>query len=142
MLIFKFSLWSVRKTLKVLLVDDEPDIVYSVKRILEIRGFQTDTYVDPQKALEDFKPRFYDLIILDVRMPKMNGFQLYRELMKKDDNSNIFFLTAFEEYRHEFVKAFPELDDRHFIKKPISGTGLMEYLMKEAKITKVSPDAF
>ncbi|HYL67504.1 MAG TPA: response regulator [Nitrosopumilaceae archaeon] len=124
----------MNKTLKVLIVDDESDIANSIKKFLEGRGFQTDTYIDPQKALEDFKPNFYDLIILDIRMPKMNGFQLYRELMKKDDNSNIFFLTAYEEYRHEFTKAFPELDQRHFIKKPISGTHLMEYLMKEVKI--------
>ncbi len=129
--------WSVSKTLKVLIVDDEPDIANTIKTFLEDRGFQTDAHIDPQKALEDFQPHFYDLIILDIRMPKMNGFQLYRELMKKDDNSNIFFLTAYEEYRHEFTKAFPELDQRHFIKKPISGTGLMEYLMKEVKITKL-----
>jgi DNA-binding response OmpR family regulator len=135
MLIFKILVVVSDQDLKVLVVDDEPDIAYSIRIILERKGFQTDTYVDPQKALEDFKPHFYDLIILDVRMPKMNGFQLYRELMKKDDNSNIFFLTAFEQYRHEFTKAFPELDERHFIKKPISGTQLMEYLVKEAKIS-------
>jgi DNA-binding response OmpR family regulator len=55
------------KTSKVLVVDDEPDIVNSLRRILENKGFQTDAYVDPQKALEDFKPNFYDLIILDTK---------------------------------------------------------------------------
>lgn len=121
--------------MKILVVDDEPDIAYSIQRVLEARGFQVDTYVDPQRALEEFKPNFYDLIILDIRMPNMNGFQLYRELIKNDCNSNIFFLTAYEEYRHEFRKAFPELDEGHFIKKPISGIQLINHLSQKAKIT-------
>ncbi len=120
--------------MKVLVVDDEPDIANSIRKVLEIRGFEVDTYLDPQDALKNFKPNFYGLIILDIRMPKMNGFQLYRELIKKDNNTNVFFLTAFEEYRQEFNKAFPELDKRHFIKKPLSGTQLMKYLIQEAKI--------
>ncbi len=122
------------KSSRVLIVDDESDIADSLKKVLEVRGFTPDAYTDPRKALENFKPNFYDLIILDIRMPKMNGFQLYRELIKKDDNSNIFFLTAFEEYRNEFRKAFPELDERHFIKKPITGAKLIEQVMQEARI--------
>lgn len=104
---------------KILVVDDEPDIISSLKKGLEHRGYAVDAYTDPQKALENYKVGEYDLCILDIRMPGMNGFQVYVEIKKLDRNVRICFCTAFEtEYREEFRKAFPELDEQSFIPKP------------------------
>src|SRR2546426_10164521 len=105
---------------KVLVVDDETDIAEVVKQGLELQGIQVDAFNDPQKALEHFRPDTYDVVVLDVRMPRMNGFQLYREIMKRDDNTKVLFITAFEESPEEFKKAFPELDTHRFMKKPFT----------------------
>lgn len=119
---------------KILIVDDEPDIATSVKNGLERKGFVVDMYTDPQKALGEFKADTYDLLLLDIRMPKINGFQLYREIIRKDNNVKVCFLTAFEEYREEFNAAFPELDDDRFIRKPTNLTDLADRLVRELKI--------
>ena len=105
---------------KVLVVDDETDIADVVKQGLELQGIQVDAFNDPQKALEHFKPGTYEMVVLDVRMPRMNGFQLYREIMKRDDKAKVLFITAFEESPEEFRKAFPELDTHRFLKKPFT----------------------
>ena len=105
---------------KVLFVDDETDIADVVKQGLELQGIQVDAFNDPQKALDHFKPGAYEMVILDVRMPRMNGFQLYREIMKRDDKAKVLFVTAFEESPEEFRKAFPELDTHRFLKKPFT----------------------
>ena len=119
---------------KILVVDDEPDIASSVKKGLERNEFQVDAYTDPQKALSEFKPGVYDLLILDIKMPKINGFQLYRKIIKCDDRVKVCFLTAFEEYREEFNKAFPELDEHRFIKKPTTINQLKSRLLQELAI--------
>ena len=82
---------------KVLVVDDETDIAEVVKQGLELQGMLVDAFNDPQKALEHFKPDTYEVVVLDVRMPRMNGFQLYREIMKRDDKARVLFITAFDE---------------------------------------------
>ncbi len=119
---------------KILVVDDDPDIATSVKKGLKRKGFDVDMYTDPQKALEEFKAGTYDLLLLDIRMPKINGFQMYREIIRKDNKARVCFLTAFEEYREEFSKAFPELDDGRFIKKPTNLTNLADRLARELEI--------
>jgi DNA-binding response OmpR family regulator len=119
--------------MKVLLVDDEPDILQSVKKGLEMRGLSVDAFGDPVAALNSFKPGVYAIAILDVKMPKMNGFQLYREILKRDDQVKVRFFTAFEEYREEFRKAFPELDEQRFIKKPSSIGTIVEQLLADKK---------
>lgn len=118
----------------ILIVDDEPDIAISVKNGLERKGFDVDMYTDPQTALAEFKTETYDLLLLDIRMPKINGFQLYREIIRKDNNVRVCFLTAFEEYHEEFHEAFPELDDDRFIRKPTNLTNLTDRLIRELKI--------
>ncbi len=117
---------------KLLLVDDEPDIASSIRKVLEREGFEISTYTDPHEALKEFKPNFYDLVILDIKMPKMNGFQLYRELIKLDEKPKFCFLTGFETYREDFKKAFPELDESRFLSKPMGGRELLERLGKLA----------
>ena len=116
---------------KILVVDDEPDIASSIKRGLERNGFQVDAFTDPENALSEFKPGIYDLLLIDIRMPKLNGFELYREIKKKDDNTKICFFTAFEVYYDEFKKVFPTLDVKCFIRKPITINDLVVHINTE-----------
>jgi two-component system catabolic regulation response regulator CreB/two-component system response regulator ChvI len=109
---------------RIFLVDDEPDIANSLKVGLERKGFSVDAYTDPQAALSHYKPNSYDLLLIDIRMPKLNGFELVREIRKTDSESVVWFLTAFEVYYEEFKKMFPNLDVKSFIRKPISSADL------------------
>jgi DNA-binding response OmpR family regulator len=110
---------------RIAVVDDEPDITTVLKKGLEHHGFAVDIFNDPQAALDSFKPRQYDLMIIDIRMPKLNGFDLYRELKKRDESVKVCFLTAFEIYYEEFRKMFPTVDVRAFIRKPVSISNLV-----------------
>ncbi|MFL6309839.1 MAG: response regulator, partial [Nitrososphaera sp.] len=83
-----------KKNYKILLVDDEPDIIYTITKVLETSGFVVDPYTDPTLALSDFRPKLYDLILLDIKMPKMNGLDLYQQLMRIDPDVKVCFLTA------------------------------------------------
>src|SRR5205809_7628166 len=105
---------------KVLVVDDETDIAEVVKQGLELQGIQVDAFNDPQKALQHFRPETYEIVVLDVRMPRMNGFQLYREFMTRDDNTKVHFITALEECPEEFRRAFAELDTHRSRTKPLT----------------------
>jgi DNA-binding response OmpR family regulator len=82
---------------RILLVDDESDITTALKMYLELQGFHVDAFTDPVNALAQFKAGFYQLLILDIKMPEMNGFELYTEIKKKDDTIKVFFLTALSE---------------------------------------------
>jgi len=65
---------------------------------LEDEGFNVDAFTDPILALSNFKPNYYSLVILDINMPKMNGYDLYKEIRKLDNKVKICFLTASELY--------------------------------------------
>lgn len=104
---------------KVLIVEDEPDVLRTLERGLVRNGFDVEAFSDPLQALAKFKPNTYDILLFDIRMPKMSGFELYRETRKSGDKSMVFFITAFEVYYEEFKKIFPDLEVKHFIKKPI-----------------------
>ena len=116
---------------KILVVDDEPDITTSLKNGLQRKGFEVDAYNDPTDALSNFKPDFYDLLLIDIRMPKMSGFELYREVKKKSNNVKICFFTAFEVYYDEFRKMFPNLEVKCFIRKPITINDLVTHINTE-----------
>lgn len=75
-------------------VDDELDITLTLKSVLENSGFDVDLFNDPLVALQNFKTNFYDLIILDIKMPKMNGFDLYEKIKMVDNKVKVCFLTA------------------------------------------------
>ena len=74
----------ITDTKNILLIDDEPDITFTIKSILEENGFKVDSFTDPISALDNYQINFYDLIILDIKMPKMDGFQLYGKLREKE----------------------------------------------------------
>jgi two-component system, OmpR family, response regulator ChvI len=109
---------------RVLLVDDEPDIARLFKLGLELNGIVVDTFNDPIVALSNYKAGVYNLLLLDLKMPKMNGFELYKKIKDKEDRNNrgvkVCFITAFEEYYREFQESFPNLEIDCFIRKPIS----------------------
>jgi DNA-binding response OmpR family regulator len=119
---------SITKRKRILLVDDEVDIVTVYKKGLSLNGFRVEGFSDPEVALLDFKPDAYDLVILDIRMPKMTGFELCREIRKKDDKVKIYFMTAFEIHLTEFEKVLPSIKVDGFIKKPLPIAGLCSFV--------------
>ena len=123
---------SNNKVKKILLVDDEPDVIYAIKSILEDNGFQIDSFDDPILALKSYKINFYDLVILDIKMPKMDGFELYTKIREKDPKVKICFLTASEMYYEKFRKTRSEfrkiIEEECFIQKPIKNEELIRKL--------------
>jgi DNA-binding response OmpR family regulator len=123
------------KTKKILLVDDEPDVTYTIKKIVEDNGFKADSFNDPILALNYYKVDFYDLVILDIKMPKMDGFQLYTKIREKDPKVKICFLTVIATFNEEFRKIRLALgkiiNEDYFIQKPVD----MEDLLK--KLTSI-----
>jgi DNA-binding response OmpR family regulator len=120
-------------TKNILLVDDEPDITFTLKDSLEYNaGLKVDTFTDPTVALKSYKINFYDLVILDIKMPKMDGFQLYNKIKEKDPKAKICFLTATEIYYEKFRKLRTGLgktiDEDYFIQKPINIEDLIKIL--------------
>ena len=78
------------------MVADEPDVTYAIEKILENNGFVVDSYNEPTLALSNFRQELYDLLLLDIRMPKMNGFELYQKIRQIDSYVKICLLTASE----------------------------------------------
>jgi DNA-binding response OmpR family regulator len=113
---------------RVLVVDDEPDLVLILKMVLEDNGFQVDSFTDPLLALENCKGKAgkYELLILDIKMPDMNGFELYKQVKKIDDKVKVCFLTAgeldYEQFRKELS---PALDENCYIQKPFENEMLI-----------------
>lgn len=110
------------KKRKILVVDDEPDNASIFSMSLEDGGFEVDAFTDPLLALSKFKSdhKKYDLLILDIKMPEMNGFELYEEIRRIDNKVKTCFLTAFGEgYTEEFGRRFSSSINISFIRKPI-----------------------
>lgn len=147
-----------RSSGRILIVDDEEDVTFFLKEALEsYGGFEVVTFNDPLLALSSFNndeknnsPSAYDLILLDIKMPKMDGFELYQELQKRIDNTaagtdisrgnqgangkktKICFMTAFEVYFHALKELFPDsYPSMCFIKKPSSAQDLIKRIRKE-----------
>jgi DNA-binding response OmpR family regulator len=107
----------------VLIVDDEPDVKLALKIALEENGFKVDAFDDPIIALDNFRKGVYDLLILDIKMPKMHGFELYREIRRIDNEVKICFLTAGEMYYGAYTDIFTQ---NIFIRKPIQNQDLIK----------------
>jgi CheY-like chemotaxis protein len=75
---------------RLLVVDDEQDIILPLHYLFQENGFEVVSFSDPLLALERFKPRYYDLLILDIKMPQMNGFELYRDKKEGQRHESVF----------------------------------------------------
>ena len=119
------------KISKIIMIDDEPDVNITIKIALEENGvFEVNTFNDAESALIAFKPDLYDLALLDIRMPGMNGFQLYRRLRKMDKTLKICFLTATELTHLQDLDSdlIDDLGTDCFVIKPVNNSDLINRL--------------
>ncbi|MBV9177942.1 MAG: response regulator [Nitrososphaeraceae archaeon] len=118
---------------RILIIDDHYDTTLTFKAALEscnnTREFEVYTYNDPLAALLEFKPNFYDLLLIDINLPSMNGFELYEKISKLDLNVKVCFMSA-GEVNHEAIREIhPSLNIGCFMQKPVT----IEYLIKRVK---------
>ncbi|MDQ6667414.1 MAG: response regulator [Thermoproteota archaeon] len=121
---------------RILLVDDEPDLTAIFSMGLEDNGLKVNTFNDPQLALSEFKEGAYDLVILDYKMPNLNGFELYREIRKVDEKVRVCFLTAFDIHSEDLKIPLQSISTeqdamKHFIQKPIELDDLVKRIKEE-----------
>ena len=113
---------------RILIVDDEKDTARTLQLMLENYGFDIDVFTDPAMALQKFKPKLYHLMILDIKMAEINGFELYDKLKSRDSSIKTLFITALntvEPYNTRNIKVYPLKGIRHFIKKPVGNDDLL-----------------
>lgn len=116
-------------------MDDNIDLSLYVKMTLEQSGFQVDTFNDPLEVIQNFKINFYDLFIFDIKMPHMNGFELYELLREFDKSIKVCFMTAFEPYYRSLKEQF-NLDVVCFIRKPIASNELIKHVFEHITTSK------
>lgn len=119
----------LRHSHKILVVDDEQDIVFTLKTILTEAGFSVDAFTNPSVAFEMFRPEKYELIILDIRMPGLNGFELYMKLLEQDNSIKVLFLTAVNEFSMyaKFKNSVsPMSGKRYYLQKPVDLSKLLQ----------------
>jgi two-component system response regulator VanR len=110
-------------------VDDEYDISLAVKTVLEEKGFKVDSFTDASQVLQNFKYGLYDLVILDVIMPEMDGFSLYEKIKKLDNKVIICFLTATNDIYYEILKKnYPNINENCIIHKPVDNESLLKQI--------------
>jgi DNA-binding response OmpR family regulator len=114
---------------RILLVDDESDISLTIKIVLEENGFKVDSFTDAYESLDNFRTDLYDLAILDVIMPEMDGFSLYEKIKKLDDKVIICFLTATDDAYYKMLKKnYPNINENCVIHKPIDNESLLRQI--------------
>jgi len=122
---------------RILIVDDDVDIATTFKIGIESTQVNTNkkievyTYNDPRKALFDFEPNFYDLLIIDINMPYMDGFQLSERILEIDINVKICFMSSGEINRDALREIHPSISLGCFIKKPVEIDSLIDRITKE-----------
>jgi DNA-binding response OmpR family regulator len=112
----------------IFIVDDEPDTLETLRIILEQNGFKVEAFTNPTLALDMYIAGSYDLLILDIKMPQMNGFDLYKNIKIQDPNVTTCFLTALsdlEDYQISKNEVYPKIGQRHFVFKPIETEELL-----------------
>jgi DNA-binding NtrC family response regulator len=127
-----------QKMTRILIVDDEPDITSIFKNALKHKGFkQVDTVNDALLALKNFKAGSYDLLIIDIVMPQMDGFELHEEIRKIDPKVKVCFITGYEVNYHAlravFLAATTTDDIECFIQKPIDVDDFVKHIEAELK---------
>jgi DNA-binding NtrC family response regulator len=125
-----------RAIARILIVDDESDITLAFRKALRDKGFeQVETVNDPILALKNFKAGSYDLLIIDIVMPEMDGFELYEGIRKIDDKVKVCFITAFEVNYQALRAVFPAAtttdDIGCFIRKPVDVDNLIKHIEAE-----------
>ena len=120
---------------RILVVDDEPDIASILKMALEHDGSFgiVKTFDDPTLALSDFKAGLYDLVILDLTMPNIDGFDLFQEMRKIDNKVKFCFLSGRETCCDESSNRYHSMSDDMFIRKPITITNLLKEVHKRLR---------
>ena len=122
---------------RILIVDDEVDITLSFSLALEDSGlFEVETSNDPLVALSNYRPNYYDLLLLDIRMPAMNGFELYDKIKKLDNKVKVCLISAYDVDYDALREQFPSLEidcllPRGVIRKPIQIAKLIERIELE-----------
>jgi two-component system, OmpR family, response regulator ChvI len=123
-------------TTAILLVDNEPDNTSVLSMALEDEGFKVDAFNDPVLTLSNFRPNFYSLLISDINMPKMNGYELYEEIRKLDNKVKVCFFTGSEVYNEGL--RFPPTEiltsAKCFIPKPLAIDDLVRIVKAEVDI--------
>jgi CheY-like chemotaxis protein len=130
----KQSFWK-----RILIVDDDKDITITFKAGIEDssnrndakRRIEVHTYNNPLTALSEFKSNFYDLLLLDIKMPNMNGFELYEEILNRDINVRVCFMSSGEINREALREIYPSLTVGCFIRKPVTIDYLVKRIMSE-----------
>jgi CheY-like chemotaxis protein len=109
-----------------------------IKLSLQNAGFEVHAYTDPNEAFERYVPNYYDLLVFDFKMQKLNGFELYRKIQQKDNNNNsnnnyakVCFLSADETHYKQYQESMPQLSADHFLHKPIA---LKDFVNKVKKL--------
>jgi len=116
-------------TKRLLVVDDEKDIAIVLEKGLEKYGFRVDMCLDPVKALMDYQPGAYDLLLLDFKMPGLDGYELYERIKKIDRKVRVCFLSATESsHLKEYKRRMPPLGKKHFVKKPVAIKDLVNHI--------------
>jgi two-component system, LuxR family, response regulator FixJ len=114
----------------ILLIDDDKDVCRIMRHGLERYGFHVTAYSNPTEALSQYLPKHYAKIILDVRMPGIEGFHLAKKIWSMDPEAKIYFFSAFDMYEREAKVLFKDLKASYFIKKPIAPADLARCLLK------------
>jgi DNA-binding response OmpR family regulator len=120
-------------TKRILIVDDDPDITFTFKEGIEYASNSSSikvyTYNDPLLALSEFKPNYYDLMLLDINLPVLNGFELYEKILELDINVKACFMSAAQINREALREIYPSISLGCFIGKPVT----MDYLVNRLK---------
>jgi len=105
---------------RILLVDDDADTTAVIKMGLSRHGFEVEALVDSKSALHNFKPGLYDLLLLDVLMKGLDGFELYNKMRKIDKNIRVCFTSASNTFYGKYKNQYPEIQKECFIQKPFT----------------------
>jgi DNA-binding NtrC family response regulator len=121
---------SQQKPSSLLLIDDDKDILTVLKHSLELKGMNTNGFTNPVLAVEHFRNNAasYDIVISDIRMPQMNGFEVARAVKEIRSDIKVAFITAFEINKSEFEKVLPSTKVDAFITKPVKSATFAEII--------------
>jgi DNA-binding response OmpR family regulator len=113
---------------RIMIVDENIDTIISLRTALELHGFATDAFSDPEKALESFSFKQYDIVISCIKMRNLSRFEFARRIDNLDKNTKIILMTSFHMTKEEFERVMPSTRVDAFIKKPVGMTRVMDHI--------------